>query len=77
MLATPEPRKRISELKRQIREYRSAIPVIERQIRRARKTEPDTPEIRAALDAASLKLAAAKDDLAAMQAELKTMGKGR
>jgi hypothetical protein len=50
---------------------------LERRIERARLTEDDTPEIRAALDAAEQKLIQAKDDLEAMEAALKTLGKAR
>ncbi len=69
----PKPRKRLKELKRLIALYQREVSSLERRIAKARKTEADTPEVRDALDTASRKLDGAKEDLAALEAELSVM----
>jgi hypothetical protein len=75
-LAMPERAGR-AQLKRQIQQYKLAAVRLEGQIRKARRSQSDTPEIREALDAASLKLAAVKEELSGMEDALKALRKAR
>jgi hypothetical protein len=74
-LTSPEPRRRLIELKRDIAVYRLAVSTLERQIRKARKTQEQTPAVRAALDAAQEKLAIAREDLRVMTIERKALAR--